>query len=221
MALRLQRWLPLTGILAVALWVIGLLITESTDMPADDASADQVLAWVQDNADTITIGSFLFMIGVFFFFWFLGALRERLFLAEGGSAALTATTFAGGVAMAVFALGFLGGDLAAGISEDSLNATTADALHNLGDLFFVGAEISAAVLLAGTGLVALQTRVLPKWLAWVSLLIALVLLIGPIGWAALIFAVPLWIIVLSILMWMRPVTTAVPAATPTVATPTV
>ena len=214
MALRLHRWLPLTGILAVALWVIGLVLVESTDTPADDATPDQVLAWVRGNPDTITIGAFLFMIGVFFLFWFLGSLRERLFLAEGGSAALTATTFAGGVAMAVFMLGSTGGDIAAAISKDDLNATTADALHNLGDIWFIGAEISAAVLLAGTGLVALETRALPKWLAWVSLLIALVLLIGPIGWAALIFAVPVWIIVLSILFFLRPVVPAPVGTTP-------
>lgn len=31
--------------------------------------------------------------------------------------------------------------------------------------------------------------------------IGIVLLIGPIGWAALIFATPLWTLVVSVLLW--------------------
>jgi hypothetical protein len=43
--------------------------------------------------------------------------------------------------------------------------------------------------------------VLPRWLGWFSLLIALVLLVPWINWAAFIFAVPLWVIVVSVLLW--------------------
>jgi hypothetical protein len=41
--------------------------------------------------------------------------------------------------------------------------------------------MAAAVLIAATGLLALRTRVLPRWLGWVSLVLALWLLIPPIG----------------------------------------
>jgi hypothetical protein len=34
------------------------------------------------------------------------------------------------------------------------------------------------------------------------------MLIGPIGWAALIFAFPIWIVVVSILLWLPPKTAA-------------
>ena len=71
----------------------------------------------------------------------------------------------------------------------------------MSDVFFLGAEMSAAVLLAATGVHALRTGSLPSWLAWVSLVVALALIILPIGWAALLFAFPLWVLVVSFLLW--------------------
>jgi hypothetical protein len=73
-------------------------------------------------------------------------------------------------------------------------------------------------LLAAAGLVILRYGPMPRWLAWVSFLFALWLLIPPIGWAGLLFGVPLWTIMLAVLMWMRPA--GEPAAAPPPTTPT-
>ena len=43
-------------------------------------------------------------------------------------------------------------------------------------------------------MVALRTALLPKWFAWFGFLLAVVLVIGPIGWAGLIFGLPLWVL---------------------------
>ena len=43
----------------------------------------------------------------------------------------------------------------------------------------------------------------PRWLAWVSLLLALWLVIGPIGWLALLFGLPLWTLLVSVLLLRR------------------
>jgi hypothetical protein len=59
------------------------------------------------------------------------------------------------------------------------------------------------VLILATGMVVLRTRALPVWLGWVSLGVGLWLLIPPIGWAALISAFPLWVIVVSLLLYRR------------------
>ncbi len=45
---------------------------------------------------------------------------------------------------------------------------------------------------AGAAIVALRTRALPKWWAIFAIVIAIVLVIGPIGWAGLIFGLPIW-----------------------------
>ena len=41
-------------------------------------------------------------------------------------------------------------------------------------------------------ILALKTAALPKWWSWFGILLAVVLVIGPIGWAGLIFGVPIW-----------------------------
>ena len=197
----MERWAhhaPLTGVAAVVLWVVGLLV--GGDKTNKDEGAE-ILAAVRDNSNQILLGGILFLIGTALFIWFLGALRNRLLAAEGEPGRLAATAFAGGVATAVCVALFPGPDLAAALNKDDIDASAASAMHNLGDAFFLGAEYLLPVLLVATALASLRHGALPRWLAWVSLVIAVVLLIGPIGWAALIFAFPLWVIVVSILLW--------------------
>jgi type IV secretory pathway TrbD component len=55
---------------------------------------------------------------------------------------------------------------------------------------------------------SLRTGSLPRWLAWVSLVVALALIILPIGWAALLFGFPLWVLVVSFLLWSASADTA-------------
>ena len=70
----------------------------------------------------------------------------------------------------------------------------AGAFHHLSDGFFVGAEIALVVVFLAGAVAALRTGVLPKWWAWLMVLVAIVLVIGPIGWAALIFGTPIWVL---------------------------
>jgi hypothetical protein len=200
------RWEPLTGVAAVALWLIGIFIGEEAGNPPDsDASPEEVLAWFQDEATAIVTGGFLFMLGGALFLWFLGSLRSRLLAAEGPLAHLTAIAFAGGVATAVFLIATPGPDVAGGIEEADLSPTSADALHDLSDAFFVGAEISAIVLTLASGLAALRYGAFPRLYGWLSIALALWLVIGPIGWAGLLLGFPVWVIATSLLLTLRPV----------------
>jgi hypothetical protein len=63
------------------------------------------------------------------------------------------------------------------------------------------------------GLLYIRTRVLPAWVGWASLVLALVMLIPPIGWAGLLLGFPLWTVLVSVLLWMRPA--AEPSPPPT------
>lgn len=102
--------------------------------------------------------------------------------------------FLGAATTGAFALLTSGPDIAAAISEDDLSEAAAGAMATLGDAFFVAAELSAILLMIGAGVVALRTGLFPKPWAWFSFLLALVLVIGPIGWAALIFGLPVWVL---------------------------
>lgn len=205
MTARVDRLGPLAGIVAVALFVLGVVMLESgTNTPGEDATPAEYLAYYQNDESGILWGGVVFQLGAVFFLWFLGALRARLVAAEGPLARLTATAFAGGIAAATCALLLPSADMAGALSEDQLTPDAAIVFNNLGDAFFLGAEFAAAVLAAATGLVILGTRVLPRWLGWFSLLLALLLLVAPVGWAGLIFGMPVWTILVSLYLFMRP-----------------
>jgi hypothetical protein len=53
------------------------------------------------------------------------------------------------------------------------------------------------------GLLSLSTRIFPAWLSWATLVLAFWLLIPPIGWAGLLYAFPLWLMAVSLLLWPR------------------
>jgi hypothetical protein len=200
---RWERLQPLTGVFAVGLWVIGVAISESVQ-PAGDTPED-VLSNFQENGGTILAGGFIFQLGALFFMWFLGTLWARLRWAEGGTGRLSTTAFGAGLATAVFMLALPGTDMAGALNNDEIGASTAEALTALDDIFFLGAELSAAVLVTAVGLITILTGALPRWLGWASLALALLLLIPPIGWAALLFGFPLWVLLVSVFLWQAAV----------------
>ncbi len=67
-------------------------------------------------------------------------------------------------------------------------------------MFFIGAELSAIVLLAATALVWLRAPVVAAWWAWVTILLAVWLVILPIGWIGLLVGLPVWTIVTSVML---------------------
>lgn len=198
-----ERWAVYTGVLAVLLWLVGIVVQESGNIPGEGASDAEYLRYVNDDANTILTGGWIFMIGCLAFLVFAIVLRDRLAEAEGGSRLFTNIAYLGAVAVGAFGLLLPGPEIAAAISADDISASTAAALSNLSDGFFVAAELAAVLLMLGTGMVALRSALLPKWWAWVSFLLALVLVIGPIGWAGLIFGLPVWTLVTTFFLVRR------------------
>jgi hypothetical protein len=192
---NLERRIELVaGPLAVALWIVGLIVGQAlpSKLPSDPTDP-QILAWVQGNKNTIILGGFLFILGCVVFLWFAALLRSRLAAAEGDAPTFASLVF--GAAVAMTALGAATqGDLATAINADDVSAATAGTLHHVGDLFFVGAEVCLSAFLVGTALVAFRTRILPRWWAALSVLVGVVALIGPIGWASLVWGLPVWML---------------------------
>lgn len=196
-----ERLAALSGLVAVALWVIGVVLEEVSNLPGEDPN--EILSWFQDESNTILSGAFIFMLGSLFFLIFIGALRVRLVRAESESAFLSAIAFGAGLVVVALTLLIPGPNLAGALAKDDLTPEAAQALTVVDDAFFVGAELAAALLLVATGLAILRYGALPRWVAWISFLFALWLLIPPIGWAGLLVGVPLWTIIVAVLLWMR------------------
>lgn len=206
-----ERLAALAGIVAVVLWIVGVAIQESISSEEQETAAG-MLSYFQDESDAILASGFVFQLGALFFLVFLSALRSRLWALEGGTGMLSTLAFASGVAVAIFLLALPAAEMSGALNEDEIGPETAQALGSMDDVFFLGAELSAAVLLFATGLLAVRRRALPVWLGWASFVIALWLLIPPIGWAGLLLGVPLWVLVTSVLLYLRPLPAQEPLA---------
>lgn len=206
-----------TGPLAVVLWIAGLVVAQGmTDKLPGKATDTQVLAWLQDNKNLAIVGGWLFMTGCLAFIWFATVLRTRLAAAETDDHTLSTLAYAGAVAAGIFGIGTQA-DIGAAINASEVSAPTAGMFHHLGDLFFVGAELTLMLPLVAVAILAFRTAVLPRWWGVFSGLVAVVLWIGPIGWAALIFGTPLWVIGTTILLVRSPRANRTAVVTPATA----
>jgi hypothetical protein len=207
-AQRWERYAPWTGVLTVVLWVVGFVILMSTGMPAQSASPEQVLGYHQSNSAALLAGGLVFGLGALSLIWFLGSLGTSLRSAEGGVGRVSSIAFGGGVAMAVCALLLPAGNVVIALNASTISANAADALRYLPGAFFFGVAMFGAVLVGATGLVALRTAVLPRWMAWVSIVLAVVLAIPFVSWLGILFGVPVWTVLVSLLLTPRAQTSA-------------
>ena len=121
---RLHRWAPLSGVLAVILWIAGIFLITQSD-PDDHATDDQILAWYKAHTNTVLLGGWAFMLGCLAFIWFAAVLRARLLGAEGGSGTTTTVAFVGAIAAAMFGMLVPAPDIAAAINKNEISAATA------------------------------------------------------------------------------------------------
>ena len=207
----MRRWEPLAGVGAVVLWIVGAFLLENTDRPeGEDAAA--FARWVADNDTEIVAGTVVYGFGVVLFLWFLGVLRSVLVTAERGPTHYSAIAYGSGLATSVCLLASYLPWAKAAFDKDNISDTSVEALVLMGDSFFGGVELFAIPLLVATAIVALRTSVLPRWLAWLSLVLAVVLAIIPIGWLGVIVGLPLWTLVASVVLYRLPSTA--PSSTP-------
>lgn len=208
MVQRLERLSPLAGILGVGLWVAGVALIGGghVGLPGGlpEEPGTEALAHFRGSADAVQSGSWLFMVGSLCFLWFVGSLRSRLLVAEGHPGAFASLAFAGGAATAVFAIGMPAGGLVAALGAEHIGPETAQALNAAEAIFLIGAELSAIVLLAATAVVALRTGALARWWAITGVVLAVVLVIGPIGWVGLLLGLPVWTVVTSGMLLRSP-----------------
>ena len=216
---RWVRFAPLTGVLAVILWIIGLSIVETAaDQPDTDAAAAEFVTFFDEAAGRLVAGAFLFMLGSAVFLWFLGTLRARIRASEGEPGRIASIVFAAGIVTAAMAMAFMAphaaGGFAAGEQEAALEPGAAQALFFLDDGFFIAGEAALAIFFLAVGIAALRTDALPVWLAWASLVLGVAALLPWIGWAVFIWGLPLWVLIASIWMFVRPAAPAAAEARP-------
>jgi hypothetical protein len=101
----LERWAALGAVAYVVLFIVGVIVAIS-GQPAGDAAPAKVEAYFADSGhrDKVFLGWILVVLGVFFFLWFLAALRQAM-LRVAGDGFLTTLAAIGGAVYAALALG--------------------------------------------------------------------------------------------------------------------
>jgi hypothetical protein len=194
------------------LWVAGVFLLEGAGNPAGPSGGEEIAEFYRDDRTPILIAATLHVLGGFFFLWFVAALYPVL-KAGGSPPWLAVATIVGGTAGATMMLAMTAGQSTGATTDtDLLTPDTAIVFWRLAHGFFVAAEIALAVFVGALSILALRRFVLPRWLGWVGLAITVLLLIPPIGWAALLFLVPLWLIAVSVILWRRHAPAAAGAA---------
>jgi hypothetical protein len=207
---------PLAGVVATILIIAGIVVLEGVaDRPEESAPPGVVMAYFRDQ-DAVLGGSALFMLGALFFLWFVGELRADLSRAEGGDGRISAIAFGAGAATATLLLLNHAGSFLGAVYHEQLSAEAARQLFLFGDLFLYPTAMAAALLLVATAALALRTHVLPVWLAWVSVLVAIWMLVPPFGspagtdWAppawsglAALGALPFWTIATAVALTLK------------------
>lgn len=195
---RLERFAPLTGVAFLVL-IAGLFFTPETPS-SDDPAAEMVSFWADHSTLQMWIAAIAALAAVTLV-WFGGSLRRAILRAEGGDGRLAALAFAGTVVAAVGILLFSGFGFTAAQTVNKVPAEVTQTITVLGNEFFFPLAAGILLLFLASALAILRHRVLPQWLGWVTLALA-VLLLTPIGWLAFP-GVALWAGLVGILLFIR------------------
>lgn len=198
------RLTPLAGILSVAFFVAGVVVIESGDIPGDDATGAELATYLAGALGELAVGAVLWGLGILAMIWFFDGLRTQL---VGASAQLARLAYGFGFGAALFLLASAVPDVAGALASDNLDRTlesgAAEAISSLGDGFFIAAELMLVGFFLAVGLASIRGGGLPAWVGWISIVLAIVALIPPIGWAVVVFGLPLWLLLVSVLLWLR------------------
>jgi hypothetical protein len=216
MARQLERWAPLGGIIFVVLMFTGTFFV--ADVPDADSSQQKIADYLtdSDNHTRNLIGAYIWVVGALTFLWFAAHLRSVLRAAEGGTGLLSNIAFGAGVIysalMMVSAVAFAAVAYAVGLRDATVSEV--DIVRVLPQfawmILLLGAGFAGIVVILTSCILSFQTGVLPRWLAWLGVVMAILLLFDVLYVNIVPFLV--WVLAASIVLLMRREETATDAA---------
>ena len=204
-----RQWLvPLTGLGFILVGILSFIV--GGEPKSADDPAREIVSWYVDNKDSVEVGAILSVVAGVLLVFFGAYLRDVLRAAGPGTDGLSLVAFMGFVVVAVGMA--IDGTImfAAAEAAEDVPAASLVALQALWDNDFLPFILGVELFLWGTGLAVVRTGVLPKWLGWVMIVLAVVGF-TPIGFVAAIGSA-LLVLILSIWLSLRARGPAVPAA---------
>jgi hypothetical protein len=177
------------------------------------ASDQKLVAWWSDRGNQLTsvISMYSFVLAGLCFLVFLVHLRSRLLAAEGGSGTLTTLVVAAGVVfvamlfVAASSRGAIGYAMKGPANNESLPGP--DTLRYMPQTGYAalgaGGLLAAAVAMATMSWLIVRTAVFGRWLAWLGVAGALVIVVANVALVgmAVIPAVLIWALATSVVLW--------------------
>jgi hypothetical protein len=179
-----------------------------TDVPNPDASAQEINGYLTDSANHTRniIGAYMWVVGALAFLWFLTRLRSVLRAAEGGTGALSNLTFGAGVVYAaVWTVSAVTFAAVAYAVEFGATVTDPDLVRVLPQLawllLLLGGGFAGLFLVLTASVLIFRTRVFPRWLAWLGIVVAVALVFDVLY----VNIVPylIWVLAAAIVLLMR------------------
>ena len=198
-----QRISPLSGVAAVAAMVTGFTLTSGTPATTDDDAKIENYFNVAHHHSRLQIGFVVFLVGILFLLFFFSTLRARIVAHEQGAGRLGALVWGGGVASAAvwltsFALlngpGFAVDDT----SKFKIDANTYRLMSDTGYELWISAVILGSLVVWATSSAAFRTRFLPRWFAWVGVLVGVILLFAILFIPVFVYWA--WLVVAAVLL---------------------
>jgi len=196
--LTTPRAAAIAGIVFSVLLLVSLVLLRVT-VPANP---QDVGAWLTGGARRTTLALQLLPFAGVAFLWFIGVLRDRLGHHEDK---FFATVFFGSgllfLAMLFISAGVAGAVLRLYAADPARAVESGDYAFGRGityELMNVYTMKMAGVFMISTCTMSLRLGIIPRWMALVGLGLALFLLLslGTVYWAPLVF--PLWVLVVSV-----------------------
>jgi hypothetical protein len=215
---KLARLSGLTGILFAALFVLALVFIYTT--PRLSASDEEITAFYSGGSTVlVTVGLYLVPFAGIAFLWHAHTTRLLIrSLVPSPSAIPYGLQLASGI---LFVVLLFAGTASAGsvaLLKDLTNAPLPSADFVRG-MLAVGYGMVFVYAIRGAGMYALtttnllrQAQIMPTWLAIVSYLLALFLLISTTLHPVVVLLFPIWVVVAGLVVFIRAGRAAKPAA---------
>jgi hypothetical protein len=178
----LARLGGICGLLFVVL-IVPAFVVGYPDAPTSTSSAREVLGYFGTSAGTFVLfNGTVALLSTFFFLWFLGVLYGVLRRAEGVDGVLSTVALAGGMLFITLSC--------AGYTAEIMHPATLERFVNfvpdaqrtfeslaLSAWLYHFCQVGDAVMISAASLVVLGSGILPRWLALVGFLAAILALL--------------------------------------------
>jgi hypothetical protein len=196
--LRTPRAAAVAGVLFALLLGTSYILIR-TSIPADPADGG---AWLEERGNAVALALSLVPFAGLFFLWFIGVVRDRIGQLEDRF--FSSVFFGSGLlylAMIFVSAALAGGLLSAyaiipaQLIDSGLYTFTRSVIWRVLNIYAIR---MAGVFMISLGTIWVRTRTMPRWLAFLTYGMALVLLLSISYnlWVTLIF--PVWVLIISV-----------------------